>query len=731
MKTLRKMVSKLWCILLCTLIVACSDSSDESSPEPEPAPTPTEQNYRLEDGVIEIKGDNLDYIVDAIDGSTLILSDEFPSDELPSVGDIVFVYPNAKKLNHGFLGRVTQIEKSDGNYSFVTEAVALDEAFSYLMVDETVDYESASVDEVESRLTFGEEDGYKVVTQGLDFTMQLPNYTQLSVEGKLTVGLRVRFIVEINDVEKLEYQRIEFSPLFVTDMSTHFVLTNSNANEELDKTELRKFRIPTGWVSFFASTDIVVSFVANLEAALNLSLGYQFRSSPTIVVESVDRQWFLNCEKGANTEEPVMMLLPDTQIAFEGSLFLGFAMGPEFKVLNRDEMKIAITPVVGGKCSAGISYNPETDKSLYEALEDDKLTISPLSVSIGAEATASIWKWQGKWSSDVLEFDIVHPIDKYIFPSFKEESLKYSQGNLVASTELGRDLLWKQDVGLALYNGDECIERSDSVEYKFENDFKEQNPLKATFEDISEENDYSVWSYVKWGDNYIKCKQLVPQKKIKRMKRVDEGGDSHIYYFSYKNDTISRIVKEYYGGIPVELVGKDTYNFNYGEDGTISVVGDFWDSDDSTLKLSLNEQGYIKSCKRIYSGGSSDTWKFEYNDDGQCIKVSKNSRTWNISYVNSNAVKVVENGESQYVTSFSYGTQENLSNLAMFKEVYCVNLNVLDAFGLVGMLGKPSKNLPTQYSGESKTFHWSLDSDGYPDRCSKGSGHIVTTFTWE
>ena len=207
------------------------------------------------------------------------------------------------------------------------------------------------------------------------------------------------------------------------------------------------------------------------------------------------------------------------------------------------------------------------------------------------------------------------------------------------------------------------------------------------------------------------------------MNRIVEGENDRTYYFEYENDVISRIYIDHYGA-GNEVFGTDSYNFNYGEDGAISVVGDFWDSDDSTLNLSLNENGHIKSCKRIYDDGGSDVWSFEYNEEEQCVKVIKNSRNWNITYTNSNAVKVAD-------YEFGYGTQENLSNLIMFDEVYYVNLGVLDVFGLVGMLGKPSKNLPTQYSGESKTFNWSLDSDGYPDRCSKGSGHIVTTFTWE
>lgn len=99
---------------------------------------------------------------------------------------------------------------------------------------------------------------------------------------------------------------------------------------------------------------------------------------------------------------------------------------------------------------------------------------------------------------------------------------------------MGRDLLWKQNVGLALYKGDERIEVSEPVGYKFENDFKERNPLEGIFEDIPEEekDDYSVWSYVKWGDLYIKCKEMA--SLIGKWRTVSGEGYKGSNYWSKK-----------------------------------------------------------------------------------------------------------------------------------------------------------------------------------------------------
>jgi len=135
MKTFQQIASKLWYILLCTLVISCGDSAE--SPDvppvtPPTAPKPVLQDYRLKDGVNEIKGGNFNYIVEAIEGTTLVLSNSYPADKVPVVGEIVFVNPNAEKLPFGFLGKVRKINQSGGNYNLVTEQVALDEAFLFV-----------------------------------------------------------------------------------------------------------------------------------------------------------------------------------------------------------------------------------------------------------------------------------------------------------------------------------------------------------------------------------------------------------------------------------------------------------------------------------------------------------------------------------------------------------------------------------------------------------------------
>ena len=129
MKVFQRLVSKLLCLLLCTMVISCSDKSDPVAPEPnpEPEPTPVEKEYELADNVIELEGDLLEN-VSSVKGDTLVYESGTPANELPKVGDIVLVTQSTDVFPYGFLGKVTKIS-NDGNINVITEAAALDEAF--------------------------------------------------------------------------------------------------------------------------------------------------------------------------------------------------------------------------------------------------------------------------------------------------------------------------------------------------------------------------------------------------------------------------------------------------------------------------------------------------------------------------------------------------------------------------------------------------------------------------
>lgn len=210
-------------------------------------------------------------------------------------------------------------------------------------------------------------------------------------------------------------------------------------------------------------------------------------------------------------------------------------------------------------------------------------------------------------------------------------------------------------------------------------------------------------------------KTVIPEKKISRLSMYEGDDRVDLYEFYYRNDSIVRIEQDDDGGI--------TYTFNYVDDETINVVAQA-DGEYEAFYLKLNEDGYIKSCSQSYHGDGywSNNWNFEYNEAGQLVYVSSSrySESWRITYNDSNAVGV-SGSDSR---SISYGNLEGKGYWVLYDWMYGIELDDnMEVFGLLGLLGKPSKNLP------STGCSWSVDADGYPD--SVYIDGISMNFSWE
>lgn len=544
-KTFQQIVSKFWYILLCTIVVSCSNSDSpivEPSPEPTPEPEPVAQNYRLKDGVYEIKGDNLNYIVEAIEGTTLVLSNSYPSDKVPVVGEIVFVYPNAEKLPFGFLGKVSEINQSGGNYNLVTKQVALDEAFSYLSVNETIDMELYAEGEelAESRAAYENINGYQCLSQNIKNTIELSKHVEVEVAGKIIYGLRMNADAQINDSTNKKFIRIEFSEYKSFDSDIHFTTKADGDWVWKDKGKLKEIfnkpifiaKIPAGVASFFASPNIDVNLAAKFEAALNLGIGSEISIENSLAIVYDNGAWRLEHNK-KNGGDPVLSFLPSAEMSIEGSAFAGVHIKPNICLFNRSDMSIALECALGPKVSAELSYDSAKDKSLYDALKDDKASLA-LSLIAEATASANIFSLGLKWTAPLLDVNLWTIAERYVFPDFTDCTIeKVEEGkHNVASTTLKRDILFNTPVGIAAFDEENSIMfETKPKTYRLEKDFEKLNPLELKFENTDENNKYSIWSYVKWGEEYVKCERLDPD--IIGLWCQDEGwfpGGGHVEF---------------------------------------------------------------------------------------------------------------------------------------------------------------------------------------------------------
>lgn len=157
------------------------------------------------------------------------------------------------------------------------------------------------------------------------------------------------------------------------------------------------------------------------------------------------------------------------------------------------------------------------------------------------------------------------------------------------------------------------------------------------------------------------------------------------------------------------------------------------EGDKTTFNMLLNEMGFAKYCKQIESDGDVEEWWFEYNADGQLIKMKRSeggNEVTEITYENGNITKVKMRSEDDgdggdYVIGYGSSMIENKGCIMLFDETFGIDMDEMKYAYFAALLGKATKNLPmsnayTRFdpNGEpykwDKAFTWSLNSDNLP-----------------
>ncbi len=163
----------------------------------------------------------------------------------------------------------------------------------------------------------------------------------------------------------------------------------------------------------------------------------------------------------------------------------------------------------------------------------------------------------------------------------------------------------------------------------------------------------------------------------------------------------------------------------------VMVVDD--EGDKTTLNMLLNEMGFAKYCKQIESDGDVEEWWFEYNSDGQLIKMKRSeggNEVTEITYENGNISKVKMRSEDDgdggdYVIGYGSSMIENKGCIMLFDETFGIDMDEMKYAYFAALLGKATKNLPVSNAytrfdpnGEpykrDKAFKWSMNSNNLP-----------------
>ena len=152
-----------------------------------------------------------------------------------------------------------------------------------------------------------------------------------------------------------------------------------------------------------------------------------------------------------------------------------------------------------------------------------------------------------------------------------------------------------------------------------------------------------------------------------------------------------------------------------------------------SLHVSLNKNGYAEYVSEIEDNRIDEDWKFEYNSNGQLIKMVRSeggSETTTVTYQEGDITKVERKSkfsDSGTSSTIEYGTEkiENKGSVMLFDEMLCIDMDEMGLAYFAGLLGKPTSHLPQSnksidYSSGGykittyKSFSWSLDANRLP-----------------
>ena len=152
-----------------------------------------------------------------------------------------------------------------------------------------------------------------------------------------------------------------------------------------------------------------------------------------------------------------------------------------------------------------------------------------------------------------------------------------------------------------------------------------------------------------------------------------------------------------------------------------------------SLHVSLNKNGYAEYVSEIEDNRIDEDWKFEYNSNGQLIKMVRSeggSETTTVTYQEGDITNVERKSkfsDSGTSSTIEYGTEkiENKGSVMLFDEMLCIDMDEMGLAYFAGLLGKPTSHLPQSnksidYSSGGykittyKSFSWSLDANRLP-----------------
>lgn len=568
-------------------LIACSKGDDDPQQNEEPQPEkdtpvkvePLPEGVKLKDETIQLNNIQLSKITSVDEENTTLTFDaSTPQDQIPQKGQILLQFSPTKELPYGFIGRVTDVKESNGKIVVETEAPALNEAFDELVInyDSRNAYISSRADEDEDEQDEDIENEISVDEEGyINFTT---TYTSKNPDVSLSVGfgLNASVKIDLNNKENKNDQLYGFG------VRTSIVTKYSDSIEKeyqqrRDMGKGIKFTIPqlspaiVGAVQFSWATEAKGEFSFDLTQSISTNDLYYVESKGNSMPK------FAQANEGGNPSVDVMC---SPELKLSGEMWIGLGMRIELRLFGRKDLSVGIGSEVGPQISSEIDLLSD-NTNIYTKHKDTAIELTGV-LKNKAYSNAKLLGYKEEWEKElsIIEF---HIAKKYLFPGFEDLSLEEGSTTYCRAT-VSRDLLFPLDIGFSQYDdNEELVQHSKEERYYSPENFA--NPLQAKFSS-DPAKDYTYWTYVKLGNEYIKCERVQPsilgKWQLVNHKSIEYDGTRE--YVNSNNGEIDGTIWDfrengigvynylYYGKISSSENFKYTYN---GE--TLSIYYDNWE----------------------------------------------------------------------------------------------------------------------------------------------------------
>ncbi len=520
-----------FCLLGLLLLLGCSKNVSEPLPQLPERPNdvePLPETVELAEGVVQLNNAQLAFIADIDEGNTqLSFHNSLPEEYLPKVGELLLQMTPTEELPYGFVGRVTRITQQNGNYVVETEAPTLTEVFDKLYTEG----EMQSMAETRAK----DSEGYYTI--GLNIGGEIKD-TNIRLDGSYTAGFRPRHKVTIDKAKQKSDILFEFD----TKQTSKLALSISKEcgfNKSINLGKGTVLSLTTAGLPIATCLQPYIAASASAERGVEVSLSVTERNSYS-VEKSGSLLPVVKRTKESFSIDPSF----DLNSKISAECYAGVGLRVEFRLFGRSDMAIGVGPEVGFKASGNIDMqfikDYEGNDSEYELLKDCSATVGG-AARLSAYANGSAFG-QDKWEKTLAEKEF-NQKTYYLIPSFENASCTTEDDVVSARATVGRDLLFKAEVGIAAWRGNKPS-YGKAYPYQFEQEFS-HNPITDQF---SADDDAEYWTYAKIGSSYVKGVKLENDESDLREMLIkfyhDTGGDN---WKNNENWCSDKPIGEWYG----------------------------------------------------------------------------------------------------------------------------------------------------------------------------------------